>query len=472
MLAFDPAPTGESQTRPAAYTTLYIKMSRHRLHLAIFPLLLFGFFYFRHYRPLNTFATTISSLHYDTLYSEFIQPTGPYTTMAARAVKLLETGNDANLTAALYPFIPRSLMTVGKDAGAGVVIPTSTTMLPDTFLLLKSLELLNNTLPIEITYFGNGDLSEKSRSLLRQKYPTLRLLDLEPLFPTEQLTSWAIKPFSILASSFTEVILIDSDVIFLQPPEILLTDRSYQQFGTLFFHDRLVFAGITSHKEWISSILPSHGPSLRLQSSPVWSLETTEEQESGVVVLRKSDLRVFSGLLLTTWMNSLSVREETYSHIYGDKETYWLSFELMALEYNFWPSHAGGLGTLVDQPPDQRLMTSHLTQMTKDRKPIWFNGSMYKIKARPQDGWFEPTHVVGDDGLWTYKPRWELAWISGGMVVELDGGSKWVLGELVLEAEVVRKLLQGGTPEDHGHGVGGPGEGIPDNINPIENMGV
>jgi len=117
-------------------------------------------------------------------------------------------------------------------------------------------------------------------------------------------------------------------------------------------------------------------------------------------------------------------------------------------------------------------MTSHLTQMTKDRKPIWFNGSMYKIKARPQDGWFEPTHVVGDDGLWTYKPRWELAWISGGLVVELDGGSKWLLGELVREAEVVRRLIQGGIPEDHGHGGDGNGEGIPDDINPTENGGV
>jgi alpha 1,3-mannosyltransferase len=416
-------------------------MSRHRLHLAVFflpPLLVFGFLYFRHYRPLNTIGPTISSLHYDTLYSDFIQPTSPYTTMALRAVKLLETGNDANLTAALYPFLPRPLTMVSEDAGAGVVIPTSTTMLPDTFLLLKSLELLNNTLPIELTYFGDGDLSETSRSLLRHKYPTLRFLDLEPLFPTEQLTSWAIKPFSILASSFAEVILIDSDVIFLQPPETLLKDPSYQQFGTLFFHDRLVFAGNPSHKDWITSILPSHGPSLRLQSSPVWSLETMEEQESGVVLLRKSDLQVFSALLLTTWMNSLSIRENTYSHIYGDKETYWLAFELMSLEYNFWPSHAGGLGQLVDSPPDQRLMTSHLTQMTKDRKPIWFNGGMYKIKARPQDGWFEPGHVMGDDGLWTYRPRWQLAWISGGVVVELDDGVKWLLGELVGEAREAR----------------------------------
>jgi alpha 1,3-mannosyltransferase len=47
--------------------------------------------------------------------------------------------------------------------------------------------------------------------------------------------SWAVKPFAILASQFEQVMLIDADVVFVQPPEVLFDHAGYRETGALFF---------------------------------------------------------------------------------------------------------------------------------------------------------------------------------------------------------------------------------------------
>lgn len=48
-------------------------------------------------------------------------------------------------------------------------------------------------------------------------------------------------PYALLGSSFEQVLLVDADVTFLQPPELILLDHTqYQDAGMLLFHDRLI----------------------------------------------------------------------------------------------------------------------------------------------------------------------------------------------------------------------------------------
>ena len=44
---------------------------------------------------------------------------------------------------------------------------------------------------------------------------------------------WAIRPFSILASSFKTVVLADADTIFLRDPRILINETGFLGYGSL-----------------------------------------------------------------------------------------------------------------------------------------------------------------------------------------------------------------------------------------------
>ena len=70
----------------------------------------------------------------------------------------------------------------------------------------------------------------------------LKVVDDETLQPVK--AGWPIKPFALSTSTFEQVILLDSDAILLQAPEVVFGDHSgYQETGTLLFHDRLLRQG-------------------------------------------------------------------------------------------------------------------------------------------------------------------------------------------------------------------------------------
>jgi len=52
---------------------------------------------------------------------------------------------------------------------------------------------------------------------------------------------YAIKPVAMLLSSFEQVMVVDADPVFLQPPEILFENEGYRATGTYFFQDRLMY---------------------------------------------------------------------------------------------------------------------------------------------------------------------------------------------------------------------------------------
>lgn len=132
-----------------------------------------------------------------------------------------------------------------------------------------------------------------------------------------QGAGWAIKPFAILASSFQQVMIADSDVVFLQNPETVFDHPGYVDTGTLFFHDRVISGGHEIHRWW-QGIMHNREPSAMLNHSKFWAEETIHEMESGLVVFNKGNKKVMLGLLLAAWMNTDAVRTATtYTHTYG-----------------------------------------------------------------------------------------------------------------------------------------------------------
>lgn len=199
--------------------------------------------------------------------------------------------------------------------------------------------------------------------------------------------NYAMKPFAAIASRFRYMILVDADVIFLKDPgDIFKEHPNVETSGALFYHDRAYKMEGKSRKAWVKSLLGAKPPSLSLQDSLFWKEDLWQEMESGVVAFDKGHPRMIMTLLFSAWMNTKYVREkETYVHVLGDKETYWLAAELSNTPYYFQPEYAGLIGTLehTDGTASTSTMCSaHILHMDHTGEtPFWFNVGLLLNKS-------------------------------------------------------------------------------------------
>lgn len=297
-----------------------------------------------------------------------------------------------------------------KPGSKGVVIPTGKSTLRFATHLISALQdVLQTNLPIMIVYAGDKDLPPKDRKMVQAQFPKLQFLDIMTVVDDTTLElakgGWAIKAFAALYAPFEEVILADADCVFVQAPERLYRDPSYESTGALLFHDRLLWrhAYQDRHEWWRSQI---QHPSAALNKSLVWTEDYAEEGDSGVVVLDKSRLDVFMGLLHVAWQNTKAVRDEvTYKMTHGDKESWWFGLELSGATYAFEEHY----GSMVGWPSDEAepagdekndkvcsFVIGHVD--TKDEL-FWYNGGLLKLKKGDPREFGLPTHLM-IDGKW------------------------------------------------------------------------
>lgn len=315
-----------------------------------------------------------------------------------------------------------------KKGGRGIVLTAGNDQVAYLLTQIPILRRLGCDLPIEVMYVGNRDLNRDSRQDLE---------DLEGVVTRDlgvmihavgwQVASWAAKPFAILLSSFREVIFIDADSFFFVNPEVLFEDAGYARTGALFFRDRLIMPEMK--REWLQSILPQP-VSRNVKQSRLWTGDSGHQQESGVIVVDK--YRHFMALLFTTWMNGADRdgNEElgkigVYDMVYGDKETFWLGWELVGdTDYVFHQGDAGTMGVAQvhadiqdDQPelpdwatpdntteaglelqassagggapflPSHRMCSPQLLHLDLEGKPLWFNGGLVRNKFLDRHEW-------------------------------------------------------------------------------------
>lgn len=378
----------------------------------------------------------------------------------------------------LFPFIqsgndwshksPRSFAKLRRSfipGSRGIVIPTGINTFRYTcHLILNLRSVLKSSLPIQIIHAGDLDLPLVYRSALLSLFSSLNLADIEFLDITnvfddttlklsDGMSKWAIKPFALLASTFEEVILIDSDAIFLQPPEVILdTHSGYLKTGTLFFHDRLIGKDAYRYRhEFWRWEMKGHRPSSTFKKSRVMRENYGQEQDSGVVILNKGNLGVLMGLLHACWQNTYVVRELiTYQNTHGDKETYWMGMELSGVEYAFAEHYGGIIGERVRNetvwPVRFDVCGSVIAHVDEAGRLLWFNGGLVRRKNN-WEGMRAFMEVRGEgvglwalDGKWRWNyagNRWNMACMEGGTVKGLSVSERGIIGGSVEEAREV-----------------------------------
>ena len=230
----------------------------------------------------------------------------------------------------LYPWLfiqhRRSLDWKDQMSGRGLVTCIPSKYMSIAMTSLKGLRtVFGNTLPIHVYYADDDDLDPRSRKRL-EEIQNVHTFSLAKVFSLP-LKGFQVKPFAILASGFAEVIWFDADLVFLMDPEQLFDDTEYQCTGTLYFHDRPVLGwgyehGASINWTWVQSVI-GHGSDF-VRSSHAFIGQASNIVDSSAVVMHVS--RNLPAMLVIAKMNLDSV---TYEHVWGDKETFWLGFELL-----------------------------------------------------------------------------------------------------------------------------------------------
>ena len=336
---------------------------------------------------------------------------------------------------------------IGGQTGIVVCVGSKNTLFAGH--LIRTLRnVLGSTLPIQIAYAGDDDLSKKDQEALLSLSWDLELVNLLDHFDESVAGlrdgKYAMKPFAVVASRFRKIILVDADVIFLQKPETIFDAHGgMETTGSLFYHDRAYKMEGKSRAAWVRALLDGRPPSPYLENSLFWKEDLWQEMESGVVAFDKGHSRILMTLLFSAWMNTKEVREkETYSHVLGDKETYWLACELSKTPYYFQPDYAGIIGTLELAPgntPASKICSAHILHMdhTGDM-PFWFNGGLLLNKALAGNDLVTLTHYITGGVTWPEQPAWRY---NGNEYWCAEGKPATALTQKKLEV-VVDQIMQ------------------------------
>ncbi|KAF9086359.1 hypothetical protein BGX23_008936 [Mortierella sp. AD031] len=282
----------------------------------------------------------------------------------------------------LYPWIHYGRRTSfslhGTFKGKGLVFCAGDNQFEFVVTAIQAIRnRLKSKLPIQVFHMGEEDLSKPRQKYLQEMASGIEVVDVTSILDNGwmQLGGWSIKPFAILASSFEEVMFVDADAYFLQDPAVLFEDPGYMATGALFFFDRTLFPDWPIGSDWLRSILPimsSFPPKSRM-----FNLLTTHEQESGVVVINKKTR--FLGTLAVCKMNGKWERDlVTYKIFHGDKETFWIGFEMIQEPYAFMRNYGGVIGEL--KPDDDKSVCGAQLHEDHEGRPLWWNGGLYRNK--------------------------------------------------------------------------------------------
>lgn len=280
----------------------------------------------------------------------------------------------------------------------GIVIATGQRYFSMAVHAIKTVRLWNCTLPIEVFHLGGTDLHPESIEYLNSMQG-VTVVDIGTIFDMNilKLKSWDIKPFALLGSSFRKVILMDADAVFTRPPTVLFEADEFKASGTAFFYDRFFVNHKANYVEWFNSIIPMPH-SQKLKESQLYKGKSTYEQESGVVVIDKD--RRLMGLLAACLLNGESERKEIHSKTHGEKETFWLGFEIAQEPYEYLEPQAGLVGKAVkNAQTGQIMLCGHVAHFDKKGNLLWFNDGIVENKKVENVKLGEFVHV-GNAGPW------------------------------------------------------------------------
>lgn len=230
-------------------------------------------------------------------------------------------------------------------AEEGIVITTGNKYAALVYHLILCLRnMYREERPIVVYHMGQSDLHFAYEAELG-KLPNVQVLNVMDQLNNEllELKGWDVKPFTMLVAPFKRVLLLDADAVVFRRLDSFFHHPSFVKSGALFFHDRQMnLVGGLFHN-WLHQLFPN--PSEHMKNTNVYRGVSAHHQESGAVVIDKE--RNFGGLLMTCILNSLPYRKEMHKHTHGDKETFWLGFELTQTPFSFSQGAVGHVGSAL-----------------------------------------------------------------------------------------------------------------------------
>ena len=369
------------------------------------------------------------------------------------------TGNRrilASLHQSLYPWLYKRRFYSAKNLfksfdGRGIVICAGDGHFGFAISTVDALRnIIESDLPIEIFYNGEEDLSVQNRKKF-QEYKNVYVSDIRKYFDDEplQIGGWAIKPFSVLASRFKEVILMDADAMYIKDPAILFEDEGYKETGTLFFRDRTLYPGPHSGSQWLKNWMVDPLPETK--GLRFWNEESAHEMESSTVVIDKS--RTILGVLAVCKFNEQKIRDDVvYKHVHGDKETFWMGFDMARQHYNEIPLPIVFVGELAvgaeGDDPNAEQLCGHVGHLSRDGHVLFWNDHIVKDKndERYNDRLlkFEVYLIEDTEAEW---PTFHCMNLDGRKTTPFDDEENDIINQII-QRERKMHFVVSGTYED------------------------
>lgn len=229
-----------------------------------------------------------------------------------------------------------------------------------TVIILKALRYMGCTLPVEWFYVEdemNADMIAYVEKEFSDMVSVINVMDrVDQVFsvfskigldygggdsffkkPTvASLKSYAVKPFSLLASRFNEILLIDADNTPIKNPEFLFKSNAYQCYGNVFWAD----FGFEPETQKI--YFPS--------GKKVFECLGIEDPRDCKMALCESGQLMINRyvhwktLIINWYLNQ--EKDVFYKYFFGDKDLYWVAFCLNSVRDLYYqnPNRPFGVG--------------------------------------------------------------------------------------------------------------------------------
>jgi hypothetical protein len=186
------------------------------------------------------------------------------------------------------------------------------------WVCINVLRRLGCTLPIEIWHLGPTEMDDDMRDLVAPLGATcIDAFDVRERHPVRKLAGWELNPYSLIHSSFKEIIFLDADNVALRDPSFLFDTPQYKETGAIFWPD---YGRLAADREiWKICRVPYRDEC---------------EFESGQIVIDTE--RCWKELQLTMHLNEHST-DFYYKHIHGDKDTYHMAWHMWGTKYSMPP---------------------------------------------------------------------------------------------------------------------------------------
>ena len=261
----------------------------------------------------------------------------------------------------------------------GVVICAGDRHFVSAFITIQMVLLENPTIQIEWYYVGNELIGFQKKLL--QNIPNIRLIDCIDIIPSwfpepiteNNLKGFMIKPFALMMSQFENILLIDGDNTPTCKIESLFHNHFYQKYGNVFWKD------ITFDSEIVNKNLLKYGYSIyNVMKIPHPYKKGYGLTESGQVLVNKS--KCYLALCLSYYLNYH--HDTFYKLFFGDKDLYYMAFQLTNTPYYQCPFTPFGLG--IEREPKNNI-SALIQRHPYDGSPAFVHRTLSKITIQKID---------------------------------------------------------------------------------------